>query len=117
MRNVTGDAFIPEKLILPQCIVPLCEDPARVVVLATLPTPYIPGLAGGRWEEWRRDWVIATTEANERLALPTGGPASDKASWRAKPSLQPEFDSVLDKIRSLAESGRASCRERVCNDV
>jgi len=73
-----------------------------------LPTPYIPGLTGGRWEEWRRDWVIATTEANERLALPTEGPATDRASWRAKPSLQPEFDSVLSKIRSLAESGLTS---------
>ena len=52
--------------------------------------------------------MIATTEANERLALPTEGPASNKASWRAKPSLQPEFDSVLDKIRSLAESGLTS---------
>ena len=52
--------------------------------------------------------MIAATEANERLALPTAGPASDKASWRAKPSLQPEFDSVLDKIRSLAGSGLTS---------
>jgi hypothetical protein len=73
-----------------------------------LPTPYILGLTGGKWEEWRRDWVIATTEANERLALPTGGPTTDRASWRAKPSLQPEFDSVLGKIRSLAESGLTS---------
>jgi len=67
------------------------------------PTPYIPGLTGGKW-----DWVIATTEANECLALPTEGPATDRASWRAKPSLQPEFDSVLGKIRSLAESGLTS---------
>ena len=52
--------------------------------------------------------MIATTEANERLALPTEGPASDRVSWRAKPSLQPEFDSVLGKIRSLAESGLTS---------
>ena len=36
------------------------------------------------------------------------GPATDRASWRAKPSLQPEFDSVLSKIRSLAESGLTS---------
>ena len=43
-----------------------------------LPTPYIPGLTGGKWEEWRKEWVIATTEANERLALPTEGPASDR---------------------------------------
>ena len=61
--------------------------------------------------------MIATTKANERLALPTEGPASDCATWRAKPSLQPEFDSVLGKIRSLAEIGRASCRERVLDHV
>ena len=52
--------------------------------------------------------MIATTEANEHLALLTEGPASDRATWRAKPSLQPEFDSVLGKIRSLAESGLTS---------
>ena len=52
--------------------------------------------------------VIATTEANERLVMPTEGPASDRLSWRAKPSLPPDFDSVLSKIRSLAESGLTS---------
>ena len=52
-----------------------------------LRSPYIPGLNGGKWEEWRKEWVIATTEANERLVMPTEGPASDRASWRAKPSL------------------------------
>ena len=45
MRNVTGDAFIPENLILPQSIVPLCEDSARVAVLSTLPTLDDGGLA------------------------------------------------------------------------
>ena len=68
-------------------------------------TPYIPGLTGGKWEDWRKEWVIATTEANELLVMPTGGPASDRQSWRAKPS---EFDPVLSKIRALAESGLTS---------
>ena len=45
MRAVTGDAFIPENLILPQGIVPLCEDSARVAVLAALPTLDDGGLA------------------------------------------------------------------------
>ena len=45
VRAVTGDAFIPENLILPQGIVPLCEDSARVAVLATLPTLDDGGLA------------------------------------------------------------------------
>ena len=39
-----------------------------------LQTPYIPGLTGVKWEDWRKEWVIATTEANERLVMPTGGP-------------------------------------------
>ena len=73
-----------------------------------LRTPYIPGLVGGKWEEWRREWVIATTEANVRLVMPTEGPASDRLSWRAKPSLPSEFDPVLDKIRALAEGGLTS---------
>ena len=71
-------------------------------------TPYIPGLTSGKWEDWRKEWVIATTEANERLVMPTGGPASDRLSWRAKPSLPPDFDPVLGKIQSLAESGLTS---------
>jgi len=45
VRAVTGDAFIPENLILPQGIVPLCEASARVAGLATLPTLDDGGLA------------------------------------------------------------------------
>ena len=52
--------------------------------------------------------MIATTDANERLVMPTEGPASDRQSWRAKPSLPSEFDPVLRKIRTLAESGLTS---------
>jgi hypothetical protein len=35
---------------------------------------YIPSLGGARWENWRGDWVIASAEANDRLALPSDGP-------------------------------------------
>ena len=52
--------------------------------------------------------MIATTEANERLAMPTEGPTSDRQSWRARPSLPPVFDPVLNKIKMLAESGLTS---------
>jgi len=46
VRAVTGDAFIPENLILPQGVVPLCEDSRlRTAVLATLPTLDDGGLA------------------------------------------------------------------------
>ena len=71
-------------------------------------TPYITGLTGGKWEDWRKELVIATTEANKRLALPTEGPDSNRQSWQAKPFLPPAFDPVLSKIRSLAEGGLTS---------
>ena len=73
-----------------------------------LRTPYIPGLTGGKWEDWRKEWVMASTEANECLVMPTGVPASDRQSWRAKPSLPSVFDSVLSKTRALAEGGLTS---------
>jgi hypothetical protein len=34
---------------------------------------YIPTLGGARWENWRGDWVIASAEANDHLALPSDG--------------------------------------------
>jgi hypothetical protein len=41
------------------------------------PGAYIPSLGGTRWENWRDDWVIASAEANDRLALPSDGPRLD----------------------------------------
>ena len=52
---------------------------------------YISPLSGARWENWHADWVIATTEASDRLALPSDGPRLDKRQWRAKPPLMLEF--------------------------
>jgi hypothetical protein len=43
--------------------------------------------------------VIASTEANDRLILPTNGPTLDRKQWRTKPSLSPEFLPVLDRIK------------------
>jgi hypothetical protein len=43
---------------------------------------YIPTLGGARWENWRVDWVIASTEANDCLVLPSDGPALDRKQWR-----------------------------------
>ena len=46
VRAVTGEIFIPEHLILPQGVVPLCDDSRlRTAVLATLPTLDDGGLA------------------------------------------------------------------------
>jgi hypothetical protein len=67
---------------------------------------YIPTFGGARWENWRSDWVIASTEANDRLNLPTNGPALNHKQWRAKPPLSPEFLSVLDRIKVLATGGQ-----------
>jgi hypothetical protein len=72
------------------------------------PGAYIPSLGGARWENWRDDWVIASAEANDRLALPSDGPRLDWKQWRAKPSLAPEFQFVLDRIKSLAAGGLMS---------
>jgi hypothetical protein len=71
----------------------------------TRPDPaivYIPTFGGARWENWRSDWVIASTKANDRLVRPTNGPALDRNQWRTKPSLLPEFLPVLDRIKVLA---------------
>jgi hypothetical protein len=69
---------------------------------------YISSLSGARWENWRADWVIVSTEANDRLALPSDGPRLDWKQWRAKPSLAPEFEPVLDRIKTLATGGLTS---------
>jgi hypothetical protein len=61
---------------------------------------YIPTLGGARWENWCRDWVIVSAEANDRLVLPSDGPVLDRKLWRTKPSLVPEFLPVLDRTRA-----------------
>jgi hypothetical protein len=61
-----------------------------------------------RWEKWHNDWVIASAEANDRLALPNDGPRLDRKQWRAKPSIAPEFEPVLDRIKELAAGGLTS---------
>ena len=76
------------------CVIPFChffvlvksgksKDEVGAYYFQTrsdLQTPYIPRLTGGKWEDWRKEWAIATTEANKRLAMPTEGPASGRKS-------------------------------------
>jgi hypothetical protein len=69
---------------------------------------YISSLSGARWENWRVEWVIASTEASGRLVLPSDGPRLDKKQWRSKPPLTLVFEPVLDRIKSLATSGLTS---------
>jgi hypothetical protein len=52
--------------------------------------------------------VIASAEANDRLALPSDVPRVDRKQWRTKPSLAPELQLVLDRIKSLAPGGLTS---------
>jgi hypothetical protein len=69
---------------------------------------YIATLGGARWENWHNDWVIASAEANDRLALLSDGPRLDRKQWRVKPCLVPEFETVLDSIKELAVGGLTS---------
>ena len=66
---------------------------------------YIASLGGTRWENWQNDWVIASAEVNDRLALPSDGPRLDRKQWRVKPCLVPEFGPVLDRIKELVVGG------------
>jgi hypothetical protein len=48
---------------------------------------YIPTFSGARWENWCNDWVIASTEANDRLILLSDGLALNRKQQRTKLSL------------------------------
>jgi hypothetical protein len=52
--------------------------------------------------------VITSTEANDRLILPSDGPVLDRKQWRTKPSLSPEFLPILERIKVLATGGLTS---------
>jgi hypothetical protein len=69
---------------------------------------YIATLGGARWENWRNDWVIVSAEANDHLTLVNDGPRLDWKQWRAKLSLAPEFEPVLDRIKELVAGGLTS---------
>jgi hypothetical protein len=45
---------------------------------------YISAFSSAKWENWRDGWVIATTDANDRLELPTKWPLSNRSTWKAK---------------------------------
>jgi hypothetical protein len=69
---------------------------------------YIATLGGARWANWRNDLVIVSAEANDHLPLPSNEPRLDRKQWRAKLSLAPEFEPVLDMIKELAAGGLTS---------
>jgi hypothetical protein len=69
---------------------------------------YISTLGGARWENWHADWMIASTKANDRLALPSNAPTLDRKLRRTQPPLSPELLPILDRIESLASGGLTS---------
>ena len=52
--------------------------------------------------------MIANAEANDRLVLPSNGPALDRKHWRTKPSLSLVLLRVLEMIKTFATSGLTS---------
>jgi hypothetical protein len=73
-----------------------------------LSSSYISAFSNAKWEDWRMDWIITMTDANDCLELPTEGPLLDRSSWKARPSLPVELDPVLDRIKALARGGLTS---------
>jgi hypothetical protein len=69
---------------------------------------YISAFSSAKWEDWRNDWVITTTDANDHLQLPTEGPLLDRSCWKVRPSLPAELDPVLDRVNTLARGGLMS---------
>jgi hypothetical protein len=69
---------------------------------------YISAFSNAKWEDWCDSWVITTTDANDRLELPTEGPLSDRSTWKAKLSLPEELDPVLSRVKTLVRGGLTS---------
>jgi hypothetical protein len=69
---------------------------------------YISAFSSAKWEDWRMDWVIAMTDANNRLEQPTEGPLLYCNSRKARPSLPGELDPVLDRVKVLVRGGLTS---------
>jgi hypothetical protein len=69
---------------------------------------YISAFSSAKWEDWHDGWVIATTDANDRLELLTEGPLSDRSTWNAKPSLPARIGPVLNRVKELARGGLTS---------
>jgi hypothetical protein len=63
---------------------------------------YISAFSSAKWEDWRNDWVIAMTDANDRLEPPTEGPLLDRNCWKARPSLLAELNPMLDQVKTHA---------------
>ena len=134
VRAVTGEIFVPEHLILPQGVVPLCEDSSlRAAVLATLPTLDDGGLAA-RQTGGDPDRGIRIPGASEEQAVPStvgSGPsakgkqavagssaASGPSQARSSSGASPEEASRRRLHRSdRATEEPAAKRQRATKDV
>jgi hypothetical protein len=95
VRGITGEAFIPESLIPPQGISPLCDNPGlRSAVLVRLRTLDESGVAvrqtGGRDPHWG-------------IHIP-GAPVSDPQPADVAPRVPPAVPSPSDKGKGPASS-------------
>ena len=82
MRVVTGEIFVPEHLILPQGVIPLCEDSRlRTAVLATLPTLDDSGLAA-RQTGGAPDRGIRIPGASEEQVMPSAAGSGPSAKGK-----------------------------------
>jgi len=69
---------------------------------------YISAFSSAKWKDWRTDWVVAMTDANDRLELPTREPLLDRNSGKAKLKLPMELNPVLDWVKYLAAGSLTS---------
>ena len=82
VRAVMGEIFVPEHLILPQGVVPLCEDSSlRAMVLVTLPTLDDGGLAP-RQTGGDPDRGIRIPGASEEQAVPSAAGSGPSAKGK-----------------------------------
>jgi len=116
VRNVTGDAFIPENLILPQCIVPLCEDPARVAVLATLPTLDDGGLAPRQTGGDPNRGLRIPGATGDQATVSVAGPGTTTKGKQAPASSAAAAGSSRAQSSSDASLGDASRRRLLRGD-
>jgi len=134
VRAVTGEIFVPEHLILPQGVVPLCEDSClRTAVLATLPTLDDGGLAPrqtggdpdhgiripGTSEEQAVPSVVGSgPSAKGKQAVARSSAASGPSQARSNSGASPEEASRRRLHRSdRATEEPAAKRQRATKDV
>jgi hypothetical protein len=116
VRAVTGDAFIPENLILPQGIVPLCEDSARVAVLATLPTLDDGGLAPRQTGGDPNCGLQIPGASGDQATLSTAGSGASTKGKQAVASSAATAGSSQVQSSSGASSGEAGWRRLIRGD-